>query len=126
VPRTPESTPEPNTVKPEIKKALSPSAEIRQGQVLSLETIIQAPPQSEVQWLKNGNVLVANVKILLGREPSGAQPNTSKHFLVIKNPEPSDQGICQGTNGQDCPSKAASDISLQSCSLYPSIERLID
>lgn len=87
IPPTPPPTPE---SKPEIKKPLLSVVEVQRGQPIYLETVVQASAQSDVQWTKDGNALSANVNITLGKEPIGA--NTNKYTLLIKNPEPVDEG----------------------------------
>jgi hypothetical protein len=69
---------------------------------LQLETVVQAHPDSEVRWLKNGNIVVANVNIIIGKEPLGSNPQVERHYLVITNPTPSDSGkyVCVAKNSQ--------------------------
>ena len=92
----------PKPAKPVISKPLPPKVAPRPGQPLRLEVLVKPNPETEVQWLKNGTVLVANVNILMGKRPvhTGLSGEEDEHFLIIHNPTVADSGeyVCVARN----------------------------
>ncbi|XP_055338080.1 LOW QUALITY PROTEIN: titin-like [Paramacrobiotus metropolitanus] len=101
-PKGPEVPPKPSVLpfKPEFARPLPNHVEVSDTEPLRLEAIIEAQPESAVQWYRNGNVVVADVDISLGKEPLSTNPQVDRHYLIISNPLPvhSGQYVCVAKN----------------------------
>lgn len=91
---------EPSKPKPqsraEILLPLPLNLDTEEGQTITLETIIQSEPEVPVQWLKNGNIVVANVDIIMGKKDVPQNPHAQHHYLTITSPtaEHSGEYVC--------------------------------